>query len=320
MRTPSRREFLAFAAGIAAGTTAKAAEPERALIAITLDLEMSRRYPTPDQMHWDYEKGNLDEPTKRYAVEAARRVKEQGGRIHFFCVARVLEQEDVDWLAGLIREGHPVGNHTYDHVNVKAARPEDIQFRFRRAPWLIEGKSPEQAIAENIRLGARAMKSRLGLDPAGFRTPGGFHDGLHDRPDLQRLLLDEGYPWVSSLYPAHPAESPPTEDTFRGIVGAQTRAQPFRYPSGLVEVPMSPVSDVTAFRAAKWSRPAFLEAIRRGVAWAIEHGATFDFLAHPSCLVVTDPHFEAIGLITELVRASKGRAAFADLSTLAARA
>ena len=71
--------------------------------------------------------------------------------IHFFAVGRVLEQENVDWLREIHREGHPVGNHTYDHVNVKATRPEDIQFRFQRAPWLIEGKAPAEVIAENIR-------------------------------------------------------------------------------------------------------------------------------------------------------------------------
>ena len=104
---------------------------DKALIAITLDLEMSRHYPTWDQTHWDYEKGNLDAATKRYAVEAARRVKATGGVIHFFAVGQTMEQEDVGWLREIVAQGHPVGNHTYDHVNVKATRAEDIQFRFR---------------------------------------------------------------------------------------------------------------------------------------------------------------------------------------------
>src|SRR5215468_766155 len=104
---------------------------EKALIAITLDLEMSRNFPTRDQTHWDYEKGNLDATTKRYAVEAARRVKARGGVIHFFALGQTMEQEDVGWLREIITQGHPVGNHTYDHVNVRAQRPEDIQFRFR---------------------------------------------------------------------------------------------------------------------------------------------------------------------------------------------
>ena len=152
---------------------ASAPASDKALVAITLDLEMSRNFPTWEDTHWDYEKGNLDAATKRYAVEAARRVKARGGVIHFFAVGRTMEQEDVAWLREIVAQGHPVGNHTYDHVNVKATRPEDIQFRFQRAPWLIEGKAPSEVIAANIRLAESALKHRLGIAPAGFRTPGG---------------------------------------------------------------------------------------------------------------------------------------------------
>src|SRR5215218_8288579 len=159
---PTRREFLAsaLAAGLSASGTraahaAAAGADDRALVAITLDLEMSRHYPTWDQTHWDYEKGNLDRDTKRYAVEAARRVEGRGGRIHFFALGRTLEQEDVGWLRAIVDAGHPVGNHTYDHVNVKATRPDDIQFRFQRAPWLIEGKTAAQVVAENIAMTTR---------------------------------------------------------------------------------------------------------------------------------------------------------------------
>ena len=153
---------------------------------------MSRNFPTWDQTHWDYEKGNLDAATKRYAVEAARRVKARGGVIHFFALGRTMEQEDVGWLREIVAQGHPVGNHTYDHVNVKATRREDIQFRFRRAPWLIEGKTPSEVIADNIRLAESALKQRIGIAPAGFRTPGGFNEGLEDRPDLQEIAPEDG--------------------------------------------------------------------------------------------------------------------------------
>lgn len=318
-----RREFLATALAAGATLGAGPGSDEPALIAITLDLEMSREYPTQDQTHWDYEKGNLDAPTKSYTVEAARRVRERGGRIHFFALGRTMEQEDVGWLRELREAGHPVGNHTYDHVNVKATRPEDIQYRFRRCPWLIAGKEPAAVIAENIRLAAAAFKARLGLDPAGFRTPGGFETGLDDRPDVQAMLLQQGYTWVSSRYPAHLAGRPgvpPGDEVFDAIVAAQARAQPYVYPTGLVEVPMSPISDVTAFRAAGWGLDAFLEATRRAVSRAIEHGAVFDFLAHPSCLVVTDPEFRTIDLICDLVRQAGSRASLANLATIAGRA
>src|SRR6266481_5832487 len=113
----SRRAMLAGSvASLLAGNAAPAkarkhAESRKALIAITLDLEMSRNFPTWETTHWDYEKGNLNAETKAYAVEAARRVKERGGRIHFFVVGRTLEHENVDWLKQLAEDGHPLGNH-----------------------------------------------------------------------------------------------------------------------------------------------------------------------------------------------------------------
>jgi peptidoglycan/xylan/chitin deacetylase (PgdA/CDA1 family) len=330
----SRRQFIAGTLGVAwsvasasyAAESARqqlAADDNTALIAITLDLEMSRNFPTWETTHWDFEKGNLNPETKKYTALACRRVKAHGGVIHCFAVGRVLEQENVDWLKGIVKAGHPVGNHTYDHVNVKATRPQDIQFRFQRAPWLITGKTPRQVILENIRLTSAALKTRIGIKPAGFRTPGGFGNGLADRPDMQQMLLDLGFSWVSSKYPPHPIGKPkekPTKQVLDSIVKAQEAAQPFVYPRGLVEVPMSPISDISAFRGGRWKLDSFLKAIRLAVEWTIANRAVFDFLAHPSCLYVTDPKFQAIDLICDLVRKAGKRAALVDLDTIAARA
>ena len=324
----SRRQFMgAGLAGSAALTCgAVRAEPDalkkKALIAITLDLEMSRNFPSWEDTHWDYEKGNLNEETKKYAVEACRRVKAHGGVLHCFAVGRVLEQENVDWLKQIVQAGHSVGNHTYDHVNVLATRPEDIQFRFRRAPWLIQGKTSPQVIEENIRLTSSALKTRIGIAPAGFRTPGGFSDGLAKRSDVQRMLLDLGFDWVSSKYPTHAMTKPGTEPTpaiYESIVSAQRAAQPFLYPTGLVEVPMSPVSDIGAFRGGRWKLDYFLTAVRLAVEWVIERRAVFDFLGHPSCLYVVDPQFKTIELICDLVRKAGNRAALVDLNAIARR-
>lgn len=320
----NRRAFLAGAAGVvaASATRGETPSPRKAQIAITLDLEMSRHYPRRGMTEWDYQKGNLDEPTKQYAVEAGRRVKEAGGRIHFFCVGRVLEQPDVTWLRELAADGHPIGNHTYDHVNIKATTAEETQFRFQRAPWLVCGKTAAEVIRENIRLTTVALKDRAGIEADGFRTPGGFSNGLSDRPDLQEMLLDLGFTWVSSMYPPHErteeGESP-TAAVLDSIVAAQERSQPFAYPSGLIEVPMSPISDVTAFRSQRWNRKDFLTALERAVAWTIDSGGVFDFLAHPSCLVVEDPNFESIQLLCDLVHAAPERAEITDLTAIAAR-
>ena len=294
----------------------------KALIAITLDLEMSRNFPTWETTHWDYEKGNLNNESKRYAVEAARHVKAHGGVLHSFAVGQVFEHENVGWLEEMVSAGHPVGNHTYDHVNVLATDRESIQFRFRRAPWLIEGQSIPEVIRDNISRCTLAMKTRLGVSPAGFRTPGGFSNGIAERPDLQRLLLDLGFGWTSSRYPRHPigeAGQKPGRSVYDAIVAAQTDGQPFTYPTGLVEIPMSAPSDINAFRSGRWQLDWFLEAVRGAVTWAIDNRGVFDFLGHPSCLYVTDPEFQAIELICDLVRKAGDRAALVDLDAIARR-
>lgn len=322
-----RRQFLGRCAFATAATAvarpdllAAAIPAKPARIAITLDLEMSRNFPTWEQTHWDYEKGNLDEATKRYAAEVARRVKARGGVVHFFLVGRALEQENVDWLKQLLADGHRVGNHSYDHVNVKAATAEQVQFRFQRAPWLIAGKEPGVVIRENIAQCTAAMQSRLGVAPSGFRTPGGFGNGLADTPQVQQTLRELGFTWCSSKYPGHAvtkAGEEPDAAVIASIVRAQAEAQPFRYPGGLVELPMNPISDIGAFRTGRWKLDWFLRVTRAAAEHCIERGLVFDFLAHPSCLGVVDPECRTVEMLCDLVAKHRERAELADLETIA---
>lgn len=329
----SRRRFVGqvLAAGAGVGLLRavqlfSGAEPQPsgerpALIAITLDLEMSRNFPKWEMTEWDYEKGNLDEDSKKYTLKCCRRVAERGGRIHCFAVGRTLEQPNVEWLKEIAKAGHAIGNHTYDHVNVLAKKPEEIQYRFRRAPWLLEGKSPHDVIEENIRLATEALRTRAGIEVNGFRTPGGFAEGLNGREDVQKMLLAQGFKWVSSRYPQHiaaKAGEAPTRALFDDLVRAQKNAQPYAYPSGLIEVPMSPISDIGAFRTGRWELDHFLKAIRMGVERAIEQRAVFDFLAHPSCLGVVDPQGRTIDLICDLVQGAGKRAKIVTLDEIAA--
>lgn len=322
----SRRRFLTTAVAGAAGCAAArslAVEDEhagKALIAITLDLEMSRNFPIWEETRWDYEKGNLNDETKRYTVEACKMVKDAGGVLHCFAVGQTLEQPNVDWLAEIAQAGHPIGNHTYDHVNVLATKTEDLQFRFRRSPWLIAGRTPAQVIVDNIRLTSVALKTRIGVEAAGFRTPGGFANGLADREDARRWLRELGFTWTSSKYPRHSMTEPgrePSEDFIRQIVALQEQAQPFVYPDGLIEIPMSPVSDIGAFRTGRWKLDSFLKITRRSVESVIERRGVFDFLGHPSCLYVMDPQMKTIEMMVGLVKKSQGRVAIVDLGTIA---
>jgi hypothetical protein len=305
----TRRELLAlpFAASAAAA-------PPVARIAITFDLEMSRNFPHWEDTEWDYAKGLLDDDAKRYSLRAAHLVREQGGHMHFFAVGRVLEQPDVSWLELLARDGHPIGNHTYDHVYLLAKTPEEIQFRFKRAPWLIAGKSVAQVIEENIRMTTAAMKNRLGIEPQGFRTPGGFHEGLRGRADLQQMLQRLGFQWVSATSRKTSAGA----DAWTTIAAELPNSQPFRYEeTGLLDIPMSPVSDIQAFRNGRWKLDDFVAILERVIDLTIERGGTFDLLSHPSCIGVVDPQLKTLSMICRKVRESKGRALLTTLNDVA---
>jgi hypothetical protein len=135
------------------------------------------------------------------------------------------------------------------------------------------------------------------------------------------MLLDLGFKYVSSKYPRHlsgETGQPPGPEVYADIVRAQQEAQPFVYPTGLIEIPMSPISDVGAFRSRLWKREYFLKAVRLAVEWAIENGGVFDFLCHPSCMVVEDPECETIRLICDLVKQAGDRAEIVGLDTIAA--
>lgn len=325
----SRRQFFErsalagaglLASRVSLGAAASGPGNRQAQIAISLDLEMAANFPKWEDTSANYDKGNLGPELKKYALEAARRVKASGGVIHFFLVGRCLEQEDVGWLKEIIGTGHSVGNHTYDHVAMLAKTKNDIQYRFRRAPWLIEGKTISEVLHENIRLTNLAFKSRLGVDPAGFRTPGGLRTALDGREDLQKMMLDLGFTWISSKYPDHAYSkpgTPPDEGIFRNIVDSHAASQPYIYPSGLVEIPMNAISDVGAFRNSRWQLDHFLEATRRSVAWAIKNRRMFDFLGHPAVLSAMDPEFKTIDMICDLVKWAGEQAAIVDLATIA---
>lgn len=125
------------------------------------------------------------------------------------------------------------------------------------------------------------MITRRAVPPAGFRTPGGFPEGLVGRSDLKQ-------------------------------------SQPFRYSeTGLMEIPMSPISDINAFRNGSWPLESFLRAIRLCVEYTIETGGVFDFLEHPFCLLATDPQMHVFDLICRLVLESSGRAELATLDQIA---
>ena len=337
----SRRDFLtaASAAGLAMTAAASlpagyrpktelAADDNVALIGMTLDLEMAMHYPSWGMMEWNYIKGLLNDEAKQYTREACRRVKAKGGVIHSFMLGRTLEQADVTWLQEIIEEGHPVGNHTYDHVNVWAiapgTKPEIRAVPFRASP--VAGRRQDGRTGrprEHRGDHRRHEAAGCARSPMASARPAGITSGLDGRADVQQMMLDLGFWWVSSRATHVPiAPENPTAADFQRVVDHQTDAQPYVYPTGLVEVPMSPLGDVASFRREKqkWKIGDFLTMIEKCVGWAIENRAVFDLLTHPSLMYVEDPKFQSYELICDMVQASGGHAAIVGLDVIAERA
>ena len=79
------------------------------------------------------------------------------------------------------------------------------------------------------------------------------------------------------------------------------------------------LSDVGAFRSNYWKLEWFLKAVRLAVEHAIETGGVYDFLCHPSCMLVEDPGFETVKLICQLVKDAGDKAEIVGLSKIAER-
>jgi alkaline phosphatase len=80
---------------------------------------------------------------------------------------------------------------------------------------------------------------------------------------------------------------------------------------------MSPISDVTAFRSNLWELSEFKKAIQVAIEWAIDNTAVFDFLCHPSCLVVEDPQHETLRMMCDIVKNAEARAEIVTMDKIA---
>ena len=91
-----------------------------------------------------------------------------------------------------------VGQHTYNHVLFKSVfmTPGDGKPVHDGFPnFFKEGGTPEQ-LRQEVASTQQLLRDRLGLECTGLTGPWGYYRGLADRPDLLRLLADNGIRWV----------------------------------------------------------------------------------------------------------------------------
>ena len=153
-----------------------------------------------------------------------------------------------------------------------------MQEIYAAAPWRAEGLSPLEVIRQEIRQTSAAIEEKLGEKPQGFRTPGGFDGGLSDVPEVQDVLKDEGFRFASANY-HYPVDRlvrhQPTEVLEAAFRASLVKLQPYRYPNGLLEIPLMGITSIWAFRHMDLDRWEFIDLIKSGVDYA--HAKQADF-------------------------------------------
>lgn len=269
-------------------------------LSLTYDIEMCTNFPVWEDV-WDHLKAAIDQTTKDYVAGLADIAAERGVKLQFFVLGGSFEDPDLDYLKRLVADGHALGNHTYRHVNVLAKTFPELQITYRNDPTLADGyDDPLAAKAGEIAETTRQMVEHLGVRPRGFRTPGGFQTGLAPVPEVQQVLLDQGFDYCSGQYRLPLRENPTHADREDGVRWSVEHLQPYRYPTGLLEVPMTGISDIWAFRNQKISLDEFIALTSHGLRVAAEAGGCYSALMHPQVMAARDPDRQAIRALLDL--------------------
>ena len=236
-------------------------------ISLTFDVEMCTNFPYWTCV-WDHVKGCLDHENKVYVGKLADIADEYEVPFHWFTLGRTYEDEDLGFLRRLVDAGHAISNHTYHHVNVLAEEFDQLQVTYRNDPSMAEEfATPLDVIRHEIRKTNDIIEERLGVRPIGFRTPGGFANGLARSPEAQDLLQEEGFVYASAdfRYPIQRERRPTWEELCEALAWSLEHLQPYHYPNGLLEIPLMGITDIWAFRVLDLDREEWLRLLEFGI-------------------------------------------------------
>ncbi|MBN1349245.1 polysaccharide deacetylase family protein [candidate division KSB1 bacterium] len=197
--------------------------------ALSYDLEMCAGYsPTITN------NGRIMPELQKYTLALCDVAERYNVSLHFFYVTNGLEERNIDYLKEILARGHTIDSHTYSHVSLAVNDLELIDEELSKSNVLLE--------------------NRLGVKSVVLRGPGGILNGLNGKPETQRVILKNGFSYVSSAY-----RDPITNGEFQFVKEDHQHAfdesdiknaarltvfeQPYRYETGLIEIPMQGLSD-----------------------------------------------------------------------------
>lgn len=301
----------------------------RFAVQLSFDVEMVTNFPYWGSF-WNHRKGAIDEPTKEYVRKISQTCAKYGAKAHFFLMGSLFEDPDVDYLKEALDAGHAVGNHTYTHVRITARDTSQLAGVYDFSPWLAAGRTGPEVVRQEIQMTTEAIRTRLGVEPKGFRSPGGFPNGMNDAPDVQKMLQEEGFWWISTHYDdtIQRQDFQVTRDIRRKMPLAQLKEafnkstsalQPYYYPSGLLEIPLSGITDVVAWRGYGPDLGEWLEMLVSGVDYAHEHGLIFMLTTHPAVLAAIDPECQTVDVVLRHALEKEGGVWLPDMEEIAER-
>jgi len=212
-------------------------EGVRCAIALTYDTDMAGGYAPDGVCH-----GRTMPALQEYMLRLCDTAERYGVWLHFFQIGNGLEAtEEVAYLREVLDRGHDLDSHTYSHVPLVTDDLDLLDFELRRTNEL--------------------LSERLGHTSTVLRGPGGYANGLRGMPGNQRVILDNGFRWVSCEYNFRVGP-----DDYMQTVSGPAREVCYAYDTGLIELPIMSLTDRNFFDSLMCvDRPAY-------DAWRAEHG------------------------------------------------
>lgn len=185
----------------------------RCSMVITFDTDMAGGYAPDGVCH-----GRTAPFLKEHILQLCSIAEEFNVRLQFFQIANGLEDsEDISYLQEILRRGHAVDCHTYNHVNL--------------------AHTPPQVLDDDLARATHLFVSRLGIQPGAIRGPGGYRRGELSQQN-QSILLKHGYRWVSGEVDY---DLPIRDESY--WISSPARGLPYQLETGLVEIPIQGWTD-----------------------------------------------------------------------------
>ncbi|MEM2178733.1 MAG: polysaccharide deacetylase family protein [Candidatus Methanomethylicaceae archaeon] len=174
---------------------------KKPILSLTFDIEMCTNFPYWTSI-WDDRKGLIDDGTRQYINSILDIARKENVKFQFFLLGSSFrDHKNVSLFKNIVYRGHSIGNHTYNHINIKTKTFKQLQIFYVKKPNFLKNfKNVFEAISYEIEKTNILIQKRLGIDVKGFRAPYGFENGIEDMPRLQHFLLEKSFEYVSSQY------------------------------------------------------------------------------------------------------------------------